>query len=166
MVPTRRAGQCDAMPKPLLGYTALRRGRRSLAGQHYLVTFVTHRRQHLFADVDMAMIASRAIEDPRLWTSSKLLAWVLMPDHWHGIVIVGSDDTLSTTIQRLKTNTARSVRLAYPDVGQIWALEYHDHALRANETPVEVARYIVRNPVEAGLVKRFGDYPYWNASWL
>ncbi|MFV3290267.1 transposase, partial [Pseudomonas sp. NY11955] len=29
-----------------------------------------------------------------------------------------------------------------------------------------VARYIVANPIRAGLVSRVGDYPHWDAVWL
>jgi hypothetical protein len=29
-----------------------------------------------------------------------------------------------------------------------------------------VARYIVANPLRAGLVSRVGHYPFWNAVWL
>ena len=148
------------------GYAALRNGRRSIADQAYLITFVTHQRRRLFEDSDLAMIASRATEDHRLWTSSQLLAWVLMPDHWHGIVVVGTRDTLPRAMQRLKSNTARVVRDTQTDIGQVWAFGYHDHALRAGEAPMEAARYIVRNPVAAGLVTRVGDYPFWNAAWL
>jgi hypothetical protein len=29
-----------------------------------------------------------------------------------------------------------------------------------------IARYIVGNPLQAGLVDRIGDYPHWDAVWL
>jgi len=29
-----------------------------------------------------------------------------------------------------------------------------------------VARYIVANPIRAGLVDNIGQYPYWDAVWL
>jgi len=29
-----------------------------------------------------------------------------------------------------------------------------------------MARYIVANPLRAGLVERIGDYPLWDATWL
>jgi putative transposase len=29
-----------------------------------------------------------------------------------------------------------------------------------------IARYIVANPLRAGLVERLGDYPHWDAVWL
>jgi hypothetical protein len=29
-----------------------------------------------------------------------------------------------------------------------------------------LARYIIANPIRAGLVERAGDYPLWDACWL
>jgi hypothetical protein len=29
-----------------------------------------------------------------------------------------------------------------------------------------LARYIVANPLRAGLVEHLGDYPHWDAVWL
>ena|SRR5690242_2443060 len=43
---------------------------------------------------------------------------------------------------------------------------YHDRALRREEDVVATARYVVMNPVRAGLVSRIGDYPHWNAIWV
>lgn len=111
-------------------------------------------------------MAARAIVDPQLWQSSALLAWVLMPDHWHGLVSLGEEHDLASTIRSLKANTARHVRLAAPHVPRVWASGYHDHALRSEEDMLEIARYIVLNPVRAGLVRRVRDYPFWDAVWL
>jgi putative transposase len=38
--------------------------------------------------------------------------------------------------------------------------------LRDEDDVKDWARYIVANPVRAGLVKRVGDYPHWDAVWL
>jgi hypothetical protein len=38
--------------------------------------------------------------------------------------------------------------------------------LRREEDVLSVARYIVVNPLRAGLVARVGDYPLWDAVWL
>ena len=48
----------------------------------------------------------------------------------------------------------------------MWARSFHDHALRRDENLLTVARYIVANPIRAGLVRRVGEYPFWNAVWL
>jgi REP-associated tyrosine transposase len=148
------------------GHAALRRGRTSKERQVYLVTFTTNDRAPHFSDGDTAIAAARAIEDVRLWKDSRLEAWVLMPDHWHGLIALGEDEELSTVVQRLKTNVARRVREARPEILRVWAIGFHDHALRVDEAVADAARYIIRNPVERGLVKRIGDYPYWNAAWV
>jgi len=38
--------------------------------------------------------------------------------------------------------------------------------LRLDEKIIEVARYIVANPLRAGLVNCLGDYSHWDAVWL
>lgn len=148
------------------GHAALRRGRASRPSQVYLMTFATHGRKPLFADWIAATVAARALTDARLWECCQLQAWVLMPDHWHGLITLGDDGDLSAVVQRLKSNVAREVRRVCPQVRRVWAAGFHDHALRAEEDMVDVARYIVRNPVAGGLVKRVGDYPYWDAAWV
>ena len=50
--------------------------------------------------------------------------------------------------------------------GRVWAAGYHDRALRAEVDIPHVARYLVLNPVRAGLVARVGDYPFWDAVWI
>lgn len=49
---------------------------------------------------------------------------------------------------------------------QLWQANYHDHAMRNEEDLPSLARYIVANPLRAGLVARIGDYPLWDAVWL
>lgn len=89
-----------------------------------------------------------------------------MPDHWHGLVELGELDGLSALVNRLKGHTARAVNATCDRSGQVWSKGFHDRALRAGETLVATARYIVHNPVRAGLVQRSGMYPYWDAVWL
>jgi hypothetical protein len=43
---------------------------------------------------------------------------------------------------------------------------FHDHAVRSEEELPALARYIVANPVRAGLVARTGLYPHWDAVWV
>jgi len=89
-----------------------------------------------------------------------------MPDHWHGLVELGDSEPLDLVINRFKSRVAKAVRSATPATHRVWARAYHDHAARKEEVLVDIGRYIVMNPVRAGLVKRVGDYPYWNAVWF
>jgi len=50
--------------------------------------------------------------------------------------------------------------------GAMWQQGFHDHALRNEENILDIARYVVMNPVRAKLCKRVGDYPFWDAVWV
>ena len=146
-------------------HAALRKGRYSVSGQTYLVTFTTCRRAPHFATADVAMAAARAITDARLWENAQLLTWVLMPDHWHSLIALGDGECLSKVVQRLKANSARQARKIQPGI-RVWGKAYHDRALREEEAVIDAARYMVMNPVRAGLVRSVGRYPYWDAVWV
>jgi putative transposase len=148
------------------GHAALRRGRISTVGQLYLVTFSTHRRQPLFSNPRLAMNAAREIHNPRSWQQAKLLAWVLIPDHWHGLIELGQGESLPDLMRALKGNVSRRLRLQWPALGSVWAKSFHDRALRRGEDASAAARCIVLNPLRAGLVQRVGDYPFWDAAWI
>lgn len=150
---------------PDVGCMALRRGRVSRPAHVYLVTTTTAQRRPLFAQVEAARCACRAIESPAHRADAELLAWVLMPDHWHGLVQLG-EEPLGGVINRLKAGVTRALRSHRIVEGTVWDRGFHDHALRANEDVRNAARYLVANPLRAGLASRALDYPYWNAVWL
>jgi len=52
------------------------------------------------------------------------------------------------------------------DRGPVWQKGYYDHALRDEENLAAVARYIVANPLRAGLARNVADYPLWDAVWI
>jgi REP element-mobilizing transposase RayT len=87
-----------------------------------------------------------------------------MPDHWHGLVTLGHQDSLSIVMNRFKATTAKQIRCIRPQV--VWGTGFHDRALRREDDVRTVARYIVANPLRAGLVETVFDYPYWNCIWL
>lgn len=152
--------------KPLVGHVALRRHRVSLPGHYYHVTTATHARQRFFDDFCVARAATRALNSGEALGSSDLLAWVLMPDHLHALLRLGDDASLPALANRLKAATGRSVNRCLRRAGVVWQRSYHDHLLRDDEDLRNVARYIVMNPLRAGLVKRIAEYPHWDAVWL
>jgi REP element-mobilizing transposase RayT len=89
-----------------------------------------------------------------------------MPDHWHGLIELGQMDSLSALAGRIKGATARSANAARGERRSVWTDGFHDHAIRAEEDLVDIARYIILNPVRAGLVNKVGLYPFWDAIWI
>ena len=68
--------------------------------------------------------------------------------------------SLPKVVGSVKAVTAHKLRQP------IWQGGFHDHALRQEDDVREVARYIVANPLRAGLVEQLADYPHWDAVWL
>ena len=106
------------------------------------------------------------MRDRTLWRASRPLCWVLMPDHLHALLELGEGDALDGLMARIKSATSRHVNGVLHRKGSVWARAYHDRALRRDDDVRAVARYIVANPLRAGLVERIGDYPFWDAEWL
>ncbi|SDP85280.1 REP element-mobilizing transposase RayT [Ectopseudomonas guguanensis] len=137
----------------------LRDGRWSSSGQIYLVTTVTNGRIPVFADFSAARTLIRVIRQDEQLGSHQTLCFVVMPDHLHWLLQLQSED-LARLVGRVKSISAK--RLGRP----IWQKGFHDHALRREEDVRSVARYVVANPLRAGLVQRVGDYPHWDAVWI
>lgn len=145
---------------------ALRKGRVSIRGQLYLLTFVTQGRRRIFSDFDCACIAARTMAYEQHWLGAGILCWVLMPDHWHGIVELPGSVRLSDCVNRVKAESAYRCNRLMRRRGRLWQKAFHDHALRAEEDLKGVARYVVANPLRAGLVRSVRNYPFWDAVWL
>jgi REP element-mobilizing transposase RayT len=148
------------------GSRALRRGRWSEPGRIYLVTTITRDRRPWFADPELAAAAARQTLLPSCALDARLQCWILMPDHLHALVELGPAHTLPRVVQHLKSSIAAAVNRAAGRSGPLWEKGFHDRALRADEDLRGTARYLIGNPIRAGLVSRAGDYPYWNAIWL
>ncbi len=148
------------------GHAALRKGRVSQGHTAYLVTATTLHREQLFIHFAAACSAARCFEEPALLGRSHMLAWVLMPDHAHWLLELGAADRLSDVILRLKSASSWHANRLLNRQGPLWSKAFHDHAVREEDDLQAIARYVVANPLRAGLARRVGDYPFWNAIWL
>jgi len=149
-----------------MSYDALRRGRHSAPNQTYHVTIVTAGRVCHFSDLDTAraVIADmRRLNDRHIVDS---FAWVLMPDHLHWLFQLGESQDLATAIKTFEGRSARAISRKPGRQGALWQRAYHDHAVRRDEDLIAIGRYIVSNPLRAGLVNSLGSYPLWDAIWL
>ena len=142
------------------------RGRVSRVGQIYHITTTTSDRRPLFQDFDCARIAVAELRRLHEQNVVNSLAWALMPDHLHWLIQLNGPIGLSTVIKVFKGRSSRQLGLHVEVGGAVWQSGFHDHALRSEEDVRKVARYIVANPLRAGLVEQIGDYPFWDACWL
>ena len=94
------------------------------------------------------------------------LAWVVMPDHVHWLFQLRATSSLSEVVKTFKARTAHRINRHLGKSGTLWQKSFYDHALREEEDIRAIARYIVANPLRAGLVEHIGYYPHWDAIWL
>jgi len=144
---------------------SLRSGRVSEQGRVYLVTFTTENRRTLFSNFCLGRLVVKELRQAQSQRLATSLVWVVMPDHVHWLLELklGSLDRL---VKQVKARSAISINRAIDCQGRIWQQGFHDRAMRYDEDLVAAARYIVLNPVRAGVVKRCGEYSLWDAVWV
>ena len=84
-----------------------------------------------------------------------LLEWVVMPNHVHLMVRAEADWT--RTLQGIKGESALRCNRVLGRRGQFWQHESYDRVVRGDEL-ARVARYILTNPVRAGLAGTPGEF--------
>lgn len=86
--------------------------------------------------------------------------YILMPDHVHLFVKVPPPaENLSGWVKSLKnflSKCLRDGRVAAPH----WQKGFFDHLLRSGESYASKWRYMTENPVRAGLVEIWSDWPH------
>jgi putative transposase len=144
----------------------LRKGRFSEAGRIYLVTTTTYDRKPLFSDFACGWAVVQALRFHEQGGHAETLAYVVMPDHLHWLFSLGAVKDLSALLKSVKSYSAG--RLTHPlgISGKVWQSGFHDRALRKDDDIRDVARYVVANPLRAGIVAAIGAYPLWDGKWL
>ena len=79
------------------------------------------------------------------------------------VKFTSSEKTLGEIMQSLKGYTAHEANKILNRTGQFWEEESYDHEVRNNEELHRIVKYVLNNPVKAGLVK---DWREWQWNWL
>ena len=91
--------------------------------------------------------------------SMRIHAWCLMDTHLH-LLIETKKPNLSEFMRRLLTAYTVWFHKKHQTRGHLFSGRFKSLVVEKGEYLVEVSRYIHRNPVEAGLVKKAEDYPW------
>ena len=87
-------------------------------------------------------------------------AFCIMPNHVHIVMkpLPKPDNTyhaLISMMHSLKRYTARQANLMLERRGSFWQPENYDHVVRDEDEWQRIVRYVVYNPVKAGLVQEW-----------
>jgi REP element-mobilizing transposase RayT len=130
-----------------------------------MVTVVVNNREPVFKDWSTGSPVVQALRQTEEEGTARSLCWVLMPDHIHWLMELQKGD-LSSAVARFKSRSTLGVNRKMSREGQFRQKGFHEHALREEEDLKSHARYIVMNPVRAGLVATVRLYSLWDAIWL
>ena len=145
----------------------LRRGRHSEPRRVYHMVTTTWDRRRLFTHLTAGRIVVDAMRHLDNGDATNTLAYVVMPDHAHWLFELGEIIPLARVVESFKSHSARRLNTLTGTGGRsVWQRGYFDHAVRKEEDIQAIARYIVANPLRAGLVRSVRDYPFWDAIWL
>jgi len=94
-----------------------------------------------------------------------LYAFCIMSNHVHAVFESGGSDCQSDLplykiLQSLKRHTARQANIILGRQGAFWQGESYDHVIRDNTEFLRIIHYVVENPVQAGLVSKWEDWPW------
>ena len=128
-----------------------------------LVTLVTAHRALLFDELLLARLVVRQLKQQH---GAITLAYVVMPDHVHWLLKVAVGSTLSEVVCNAKTDSANGINSFYGRTGRVWQKGFHEHPVMKNDDLKYIARYIITNPIRAGLAKSVRDYSHWDAIWV
>ena len=143
----------------------LRHGRYSEHGRSYLITIVVHHRQPMFTDLFLGRLLVAEFRQVHELGLVESIAWVVMPDHIHWLFEL-KQQTLADVVRRIKSRSTLTINKRRRSKERVWQPGYYDRAVRKEDDIRTMARYIVANPLRAGLVERIGDYSLWDAAWL
>ncbi len=91
----------------------------------------------------------------------RLRHYVIMPNHVHALVDTTADATSMKVVwQRWKGRTARRCNEALERRGTFWQKEWFDRWVRDEAEMLKTVEYIRNNPVKAGLVKDWQNFPW------
>jgi putative transposase len=92
--------------------------------------------------------------------SIDLVAYCLMPNHYHLVVKSLAEGKLEKAMQRISTGYTRAINKAYNRTGHLFAGRYKNKFIPGDEYLLHLCRYIHLNPVRAGLVKEAKDWEF------
>jgi putative transposase len=141
-----------------------RGARASQGGYCYHVLNRGNSRRTVFhKDGDFAAFV-KLLDEASERTPVRLLAYCLMPNHFHLVLWPRADGDLSNYMMWLLTAHVRRYHQHYHSSGHVWQGRFRAFAIQEDDHLLTVLRYVERNPVRAALAARAQDWRWSSAA--
>jgi len=128
----------------------------------YHVTTSTQGRRTVLSDAENAHVVVQALQFIR-GQRAYLLAYTVMPDHVHAVLVPRNGYTVSQVMQTVKGYVARTINARNGQRGKLWQQSFYDRMIRDEQQLFEAIEYVHMNPVVAGLVVDAEAYEFSSA---
>jgi putative transposase len=127
--------------------------------QRYSLTFCTDWKRKWFENADAVQLVLSQFLRVADKEGFAILAYCFMPDHVHLLIEgLGVDSDAKKFIIKSKQCSAHAYAQTFS--ARLWQPFGYEHVLRDDEKAAMAARYILENPVRAGLAKTVLEYPF------
>jgi putative transposase len=125
----------------------------------YFLTFCTANRLPAFVRAPPVDLVWSQILRAADGNDIEIAAYCFMPDHLH---LLAAGTSPSADLRRFVRDAKQYSGFHYKqEFGRgLWQPSYYDHVIRDEESTWSVARYIVENPITAGLAASADAYPF------
>jgi putative transposase len=96
---------------------------------------------------------------------TRLLAFCLMPNHFHLVLQGDEGGAVSRAMQWVQTAYVTRYRTRYETTGHILQGRFKSFPIQKDDHLLTVMRYVERNPVRSNLVARASAWPWSSARW-
>jgi REP element-mobilizing transposase RayT len=104
-------------------------------------------------------VTGQVLGDTAASSHADIIAYVLMPNHYHLLVKVVTDE-LSHAMQLFGISYTKAMNRRFQRTGALFQGAFRAKLVEKDEYLLHLSRYIHLNPVRAGLVKRAEDWVY------
>ena len=132
----------------------------TFSGEFYHVLNRGNEKQTIFMEDENYQFFLRRFRKYVIQGKQEVIAYCLMPNHFHLLLKETEDDRLKETMQGLQTSYAKAVNKRFQKTGHLFQDTYKKIRIESDEQLLHLTRYIHMNPVKAGLVPHPEDWPY------
>ena len=150
-------------------------------GRARFVTFSTHRRMPVLTNDRFRKIVVDSIDHTRQEFRFRMIAYVLMPEHVHLVLLPNKDTEVGRLVGEIKRISSKRIHELLSgqrsDLGRVftvirdgeqrfafWKRRCYDHNCRSEESVWQKVNYCHNNPVKRGLVPKPEDW-VWSSYW-
>lgn len=142
-----------------------RLARVDVGGEIYHVINRANGRMQIFDTKDDYLLFEELLREAKALTDMRILAYTVMPNHWHLVLHPHNDGDLGLFMHRLTNAHTRQVHVRTKTIGSghLYQGRYKSFIVDTDTYLLTLIKYVERNPVRAKFTKYCEDWQWGSA---